>query len=134
MSDDRQESGQRLVPYLIYQDGRAAIDFLCRAFGFEESERHEMPDGRLGHAELEYEGHRLMLASEYPELGLVSPRRKSEYHAQLVCYVDDLDAHHQRAKDAGATIISEPDVQYGERTYRAADLEGVRWIFTERGE
>jgi uncharacterized glyoxalase superfamily protein PhnB len=44
--------------------------------------------------------------------------------------VDDVDAHFRRALAAGATVIDQPaDQEYGERTYRATDVEGHRWIF-----
>lgn len=122
---------QRIIPYLAYQDAPAAIEFLCKAFGFEERYRLPMPDGRLGHAELAYGDSIVMLASAYPEMGFHSPRELSgRLHAQIACYVDDVDAHHARAKAAGATIMAEPEDQfYGDRTYRAVDSEGNRWSF-----
>lgn len=127
------DHAQRLVPMLVYKDAPAAIDFLCRAFGFEERYRLPMPDGRLGHAELEFQGHVVALASEYGEMGLESPRDLPTRHVQLNCYVDDVDAHYARAAAAGATIL-EPvtDQFYGDRNYRAVDCEGHRWIFSQR--
>jgi uncharacterized glyoxalase superfamily protein PhnB len=54
----------------------------------------------------------------------------SGIHTQLYCGVDNVDAHYEKARAAGATIIAEPaDQPYGERTYRALDPEGHRWIF-----
>jgi len=121
---------QRVVPYLGYVDAPKAIQFLCEAFGFEEKFRYPMEDGRIGHAELTYGGSvSLMLASTYPEIGLVSPQNLEGVHAQVKCLVDDVDAHYERARDAGATILSEPKDNYGERGYRAVDPEGHRWMF-----
>jgi len=121
---------QRIIPYLVYQDAPAAIEFLCKTFGFEERYRLPMQDGRLGHAELSYQGNVLMLASVYPEMGLASPRELPALHASIVCYVDDVDGHHAQAKAAGATITAEPEDQfYGDRTYRAVDCEGNHWSF-----
>jgi PhnB protein len=121
---------QRVVPYLTYRDAPAALAFLCKAFGFEEQFRLPMPDGRIGHAEIGYQGNRVMLASAYPEMGLHSPQDLAGLHGQVLCYVDDVDAHHARAREAGATIEGEPEDQfYGDRNYRALDLEGHRWIF-----
>ena len=126
-----QKRTQRTVPYLGYVDAPKAIDFLCKAFGFEETLRYPMDDGRIGHAELAYDGEVvLMLASTYPEFGLVSPRSLEGVHAQVKCHVDDVDAHYERAKAEGATIASEPKQAYGERGYRAVDLEGHRWMFS----
>lgn len=121
---------QRIAPMLVYEDAPAAIEFLCRAFGFEERFRLPMEDGRIGHAELVYGGDRIMLASVYGEMGLASPRDLPALHCQIHCSVDDVDAHCDRARAAGATIAAEPaDQPHGHRVYRALDPEGTRWIF-----
>jgi uncharacterized glyoxalase superfamily protein PhnB len=119
---------QRIFPYLSYADAPAAIDFLCRAFGFEERMRHPMPDGRIGHAELEFGGPVVMLASSFEGFG-DSPLHLPDVHGQLLCIVDDVDAHFARAKAGGATLTSEPCDDHGMRRYRAMDPEGHRWIF-----
>jgi len=120
----------RIVPMLAYADASAAIDFLCKAFGFVQNMRLDMPDGRIGHAELSYGGAVVSLASVYPEIGMASPKDLPALHGQVQCYVDDVDAHHAQAKAAGATIAAPPEDQfYGDRVYRAIDPEGHRWIF-----
>ena len=68
---------QRFVPMLVYKDAPRAIEFLCDAFGFKENSRLDMPEARVGHAELEYMGHTVTLSSEYEEMGLVSPQSLS---------------------------------------------------------
>ncbi len=124
---------QRIIPYLAYADAPAAIAFLCKAFGFEEKFRYPMDDGRIGHAELTCDGNALFLASLWPEMGHMSPRDLPGVHSQLYCWVDDLEAHHERARAAGATIATPPaDSGHGERTYRAVDPEGHRWIFATK--
>ena len=124
---------QRIVPALSYDDAPAMIEFLCRAFGFEERFRLDMPDGSVGHASLVYGGEEVTLASAYPEGGLGGPSRLPHLHANVMVYVDDVDdvdAHYARAAAEGATILQEPEDQfYGDRTYRAADPEGGRWWF-----
>jgi PhnB protein len=121
---------QRLIPMLAYRDAPAAIEFLCKAFGFAERYRLAMDDGRVGHAELGYQDNVVMLASVYGELGFASPQDLAGVHAQILCYVDDVDAHYRRALAAGATLVGEPtDQPYGDRSYRALDPEGGRWIF-----
>ena len=121
---------QRFTPMLAYADARAALDFLARAFGFEERFRMDMPDGTVGHAEIGLGDEVVMLASEWQAGGVVSPLSLPALHAQIFVRVDDVDAHHERARAAGATIAAEPaDQEYGERTYRAIDPEGHRWIF-----
>lgn len=119
---------QRVIPYLSYADAPAAIAFLCKAFGFEERSRYPMPDGRIGHAELGYQDNVLMLASAYEGFG-ESPLRLPAVHAQVYCFVDDVDRHFARAREAGATIAAEPRNDHGTRFYRAVDPEGHRWIF-----
>jgi len=121
---------QRIVPMLSYADAAAAIEFLTRAFGFEERFRMAMPDGSVGHAELALGDAAVMLASEWPAGGVVSPKRLPFVHSQLYVQVEDVDAHFARARSEGATIATEPgDQDYGERSYRAIDPEGQRWIF-----
>ncbi len=124
------EGMPRITPRLVYDEAQAAIDFLGRAFGFRVRERLDMKDGRVGHAELELEGGIISLSSVWPEMGLASPRDLAGVHTQVHCFVDDVDAHHARARAAGATIVSEPAEEFhGARLYRAIDLEGHRWIF-----
>ena len=120
----------RIVPMLVYDDAPGAIEFLQKAFGFEEQYRLDMPDGRIGHAELRLGDGVVTLASTYRELGLSAAKDLPALHCQLLVYVDDVDAHHARAFAAGATILGEPaDQDYGDRNYRAIDPEGQRWIF-----
>ena len=46
---------QTITPYLLYEDGEAAIEFLTRTFGFREVDRTIGGAGGL-HAELEVPG------------------------------------------------------------------------------
>ena len=126
-------SVQRVIPYLIYADAPAAIAFLCRAFGFKKLLSMPMEDGRIGHAELAHEDNVIMLASSFDEMGLRSPKKLAAHHSLVTCLVDDVDGHHARAREEGATIVGEPQDQHGGRMYRAADPEGHRWIFTTPG-
>lgn len=121
---------QTIIPYLAYEDAPAALAFLCEAFGFEERFRMAMPDGRIGHAEIALGDSVLFLASLWKEVGNMSPKDLPGVHCQLYCCVDDVDQHFRRARERGATVINEPSDQgHGERTYRALDFEGHRWIF-----
>jgi len=119
---------QRVIPYLIYADAARAIDYLRDVFGFKEELRYPMDDGRVGHAELSYDGNLIYLASEFEGFG-VSPKRLPDTHCGLYWLVDDVDAHFARTRDAGATIVSEPVDAHGMRIYRALDAEGHRWTF-----
>ena len=121
---------QRIVPSLAYEDAPAAITFLCNAFGFAEVFRYPMPDGRVGHAELSYEGNVVTLASVYEGFG-ETPLKLPATSCTLWCFVDDVAAHHARALAAGATISSDVVEDHGLRFYRASDPEGHRWVFAQ---
>ena len=121
---------QRIFPMLAYRDAPAALEFLTTAFGFEETMRMEGENGTIAHAELEMGGQRLMLATAWRDAGMAPPKELAGIASQLMVQVDDVDAHFRRALEAGATVIDQPaDQEYGERTYRATDPEGHRWIF-----
>lgn len=133
MTDGSPEITQRIVPALSYDDASAMIEFLCRAFGFEQRFRLDMPDGSVGHASLTMDGAEITLASAYPEGGLGGPASLPHLHASMMVYVEDVDAHFARAQSEGARILQEPEDQfYGDRVYRAADPEGGHWWFHER--
>lgn len=135
---------QRIVPMIAYEDAAAAIDWLVQAFGFEErGERYVMDDGTIGHAELQIGGERVMLAT--PNRDYQSPkthRRSCAAAARwldnpwvvdgLLVLVDDLDAHHARALEAGANVIRHPEEGRDGRLYTAEDLEGHRWMFQQQ--
>ncbi len=110
-----------ISPIIPYRDLRAAIDFLCDAFGFERHALHEGPDGQLEHVELK-SGDDVIMPTD--------TQRGAAGHAQVYVVVEDADTHHDRAKAAGARITIElPDTSYGSRDYAAEDLEGNRWYF-----
>jgi uncharacterized glyoxalase superfamily protein PhnB len=133
--------GPRVIPFINYEDGVAALDWLARAFGFRERTRMLDGEGRLAHGELELDGGLIMLASTP---GYVSPNRLaslSEPWRQALdnpyvidgtlVYVDDIDGHFERAKAAGARILSPVEDSEHGRRYRVADLEGHRWMFMQ---
>src|SRR6476661_7482534 len=122
MPDNISHERQRIFPMLAYNDAPAAIEFLCSAFGFTERERMNMPDGKVGHAEIVLHGNVVMLATTWKEGGLASPQDIPGVPSQLMCDVDDVDGHYRRAVDAGAIVIAAPEDQpYGMRMYRAMD-------------
>jgi uncharacterized glyoxalase superfamily protein PhnB len=116
-----------IAPYLYYEDGRAAADWLCRAFGFELRSTVEQ-DGRVTHAELALGDASVFLGE--PGDGYRNPTHLGASTAGVHVYVDDVDAHYAIAREAGATIAMEPtDQEYGDRRYDCADLEGHTWFF-----
>jgi PhnB protein len=119
---------QKVIPYLLYEDVAAAIDWLSEAFGFREELRYVEPDGRISHAEVRVDDAAIMLGG--PGSGYQNPRHTGHVSQLVVVQVDDADAHYERAKAAGATILAEPaDQPYGDRAYRVEDPEGHHWSF-----
>ena len=120
----------RITPYLYYRDVAAALDWLTRAFGLRERTRMAMPDGSVGHAEMEYADGVLMLGcpgADYRNPGALGASTQSLY-----VYVEDVDAHFRHAREAGAEILDEPaDQFYGDRRYGAVDPEGHVWYFAQ---
>lgn len=124
---------QRVIPCLLYGDAAGAIAFLCRAFGFEERLRLDHEGGAVLHAELAVGDNVLRLATARPEEDQRAPPELPGLPCSVVVYVDDVDAHCARAREAGATIECEPEDSFGgERAYRARDPEGHRWQFVTR--
>lgn len=133
-----------VIPMFAYADGPAAMDWLVRVFGFRERERRVSPEGRLEHGELDT-GHGIIFAAtpsphyQAPKQhreGCEAARRWSEvpYIVDgVLVFVDDLEAHFERARDGGATILSPLEDSHDGRRYRAEDVEGHRWMFMQKG-
>ncbi|MFY9607859.1 MAG: VOC family protein, partial [Blastocatellia bacterium] len=132
-----------VVPFLTYEDGIAALEWLSEVFGFTETARFTSSDGRLSHGEMSIGDGLIMLAS--PSLDYEGPKRhrdNCEIAASwsalpwiidgVLVYVEDVDEHYARAKAAGAVILSEPEDGPPARRYRVEDLEGHRWMFMAR--
>ena len=118
-------------PSVNYQDDRAALEWLAKAFGFETSLIVTDDTGKIVHAEMKFEGAPITIAREWSDIARspksLGGKNTQQVHVQLK---GDVDAHCARAKAAGATIVQEPSDQfYGDRTYRALDLEGHLWTF-----
>lgn len=120
-----------MVPAITYRDPLAALDWLEQAFGFERSMVITTPDGSLAHAEMRFGAGLLYVGSEWADF-VASPAALDGRNSQVVHVLlpGDIDSHCARARAAGAAILQEPTDQfYGDRTYRARDLEGHVWVF-----
>jgi uncharacterized glyoxalase superfamily protein PhnB len=121
---------------LIYRDPKAALGWLERAFGFEVTMAIDGPPEapEMCHYEMAYEGHgRIMIGGQWTDQmrspASLSGQSTCVVHVQLPAAVD---RHCERARAEGAVIVAEPSDQfYGDRTYRAQDLEGHLWTFSE---
>ena len=138
--------GQRIVPFLGYEDAAGAIEWLEQAFGFREDRAARVEEsGTITHAELELDGATIYLSTPS---GYASPKtlraesetaRRAYDNAWVIdghfVEVDDVDAHYERAVAGGATILREPEEPgIGLRIYTAEDPEGHRWMFGQRLE
>jgi uncharacterized glyoxalase superfamily protein PhnB len=126
---------------LSYEDVAGAAEWLVRAFGFSEAERFEH-EGEVVHVTLRLGSGAVMLGK--PGDTYVNPRRLRElstdaarmYEVPWVvdgvwAAVDDVDAHRERARAAGATLLSEIEDGPDGRLYRVEDPEGHRWMFAQ---
>jgi uncharacterized glyoxalase superfamily protein PhnB len=131
-----------VIPMIAYEhpsEGHA----LATAFGFTERARMTTPEGRLSHGEMEAGDGLIMLATPSPDYEGPKKHREGCEQARkwssvpyiidgVLVYVADAGAHYERARRAGAHILS--DVEDGEngKRYRVEDLEGHLWMFMER--
>jgi PhnB protein len=124
-----------ITPYLIVRGGATAIEFYKKAFGATETYRLAQPDGRIGHAELRVGDSVLMLADEFPEMGVRSPATLGGTPLSLLLYVADVDAAAARAVAAGAKEKRPvKDQFYGDRSGTFEDPFGHLWTIATRKE
>jgi PhnB protein len=137
------ETTQGVIPMIAYEDGVAAMDWLARAFGFIEHRRMLATDGTLAHGEMQAGSGIIMLAAPTPDYENPHTHREHCDRARrwsavpwvidgVLVFVDDIDTHFQRAKAAGATILSELESGGPGRRYRTEDFAGHRWMFLQR--
>lgn len=120
-----------VVPAVVYKDAMGAFEWLQQAFGFEPAMLITDPDGKLAHSEMVFGDGWIMVGSEWSEdhrsPASIGGKCSQTVHLEVSA---DIDGHCERARAAGAQIIAEPaDQFYGDRTYRAKDLEGHIWTF-----
>src|ERR1700680_3610285 len=117
-----------VIPYIFYRNVPAALDWLTRAFGFTEEMRHGTQSGM--HAQMTLDGRRIMMGQGSRDWRMQSARETGVATMGIFVYLADVDAHYDRARDAGAEIVHAPhDEPYG-RPYTARDLDGHPWFFT----
>jgi uncharacterized glyoxalase superfamily protein PhnB len=119
-----------VLPHVIYENVADALTWLTNTFGFTEHFRYGAPGGPVQGAQMYLGGAWIMLASARP--GWSSPRLVGHGTQSLTVFVDDVDAHFERAKSAGAKIVEElHETSYGEQQYGVEDLEGHHWLFAK---
>lgn len=130
-----QENKQVLTPYLVCKGAAKAIEFYSAVFGAKELFRLQDPQKKIGHAELDFAGTRLMLADEHPDFGALSPTTIGGTPVNLHLYVADVDAVIARAERQGATVLrAAKDEFFGDRAGVIADPFGHKWRLATRKE
>ncbi len=121
-----------IIPTLRYRDAMAAIEFLCDAFGFERMV--VLADqGVVEHAQLVHGTGMVMIGSDRDDAfgsQITTAAESDRPTGAIYVIVDDVAAHAERARAAGATITMELESQdYGGSSYSCTDLEGNVWSF-----
>lgn len=114
-----------------YADPNSAVDWLCKAFGFEQVEVHHDENGVVGHAELSFGAGRIMVSGPR-DAGWLGGAAAEPLASPISLYlvVDDPVAHHDRAVAEGATVVRGLEhMDYGSHEYSARDLDGNLWSF-----
>lgn len=121
-----------VIPALRYRNAPAAIDWLCRVFGFTRHAVYENPDGSIAHAELALDGGMVMLGSSRDDDSgrrFRSPDQAGDIETRSAyIVVADADAVYARAQAAGAVFLRPiQDMEYGSREFTVKDPEGHSW-------
>jgi len=128
--------GYRAVtPYLTVHDGNAAIEFYTKVLGAKERMRMPNPEGKIGHAELEFGDCVVMLSDEMPEMGALSPKTIGGSPVGLNVYVTNSDEVVKEAAAAGAQVLRPVEDQfYGDRGGLIQDPFGHKWFVSTHVE
>jgi len=119
-----------VLPHVTYRNVAEASAWLTRAFGFTEHYRYGDEDGQPSGAQMRLGDAWIMLGSTRRDT--VTPLQAGHWTQSLTVFVDDVDAHFERAKAAGARIVEDlNETIYGERQYGVEDLDGHRWLFSK---
>jgi PhnB protein len=123
------------TPYLVVKGGAKAIEFYKVAFNATELLRLEMPNQRIGHAEIKIGDSIIMLADEFPEMGVKGPEAFGGTPVSILLYVKDVDAMTKQAVAAGAKVERPvKDQFYGDRSGVVVDPFGHKWSIATHTE
>src|SRR4051812_9125790 len=109
----------RISASIHYEKAAEAIDWLCKAFGFEVQLRVDGENGRVEHSQLvigKGADGLIMVGDQKGQAFRKSPKQSDGVNTQqLMVFVDDVEAHCKRAREAGAVISKEPTTtDYGD--------------------
>jgi uncharacterized glyoxalase superfamily protein PhnB len=127
---NRSVPADSMLAHLVYQDVAGALAWLTATLGFTEHYRYGEPSGPVQGAQIHLGAAWIMLKSA--RAGAASPAQAGYWTQSLTVFVDDVDAHFERTKSAGAKIVEDlHETIYGERQYGVEDLEGHHWLISQ---
>jgi len=130
MLKNRSVPTNTVLPHILYRDVAEAIVWLKRVFGFREHYHYGRAEGLISGAQMHL-GDAWMMLKRAPE-GCSVPAELGYGTQSLTVFVGDIEAHFQRTKSAGATIVEDlHETIYGERQYGVIDLDGHHWLFSQ---
>src|SRR6266508_6025850 len=116
MADAKAAAEHTITPHIVVRDAARAADWYVQALGAEERGRIPVPNGRYMQIELRWGDSAVMIADEFPEMGVLSPLSIGGQYGALAIHTDDVEALWQRAVEAGAEIfLPLQDVFWGDR-------------------
>lgn len=117
-----------ITPYLVCQNASDAMDFYAEHFGAQERYRLAMPSGVIAHAEMSVGDSMVMIADEFPEMGILSPQSLGGSPVSLSIYVGDVDAVFLAVLAAGGEELQPVAEQFhGDRAGKLKDPFGHIW-------
>jgi uncharacterized glyoxalase superfamily protein PhnB len=126
-----------IIPCLSYKDAPAAIEWLCKAFGFQKKMVVPAGENKIAHAQLTIGDSMIMINStgmetEFSKL-IKTPSEVSGVVTQttyVILSAEEIDAHYENAKSNGAKIIQQlAEQDYGGKNFSCYDIEGHLWSF-----
>jgi PhnB protein len=134
MSEATRASNTRhtITVHLVCRDAARAAAWYVQALGADERGRVPVPDGRFMQIELRFGDSTVMIADEFPEMGVVSPLTVGGVYSTLSIHTDDVDALWQRALEAGAEV-SQPlqEMFWGDHHGEIIDPFGHKWALAQ---
>jgi PhnB protein len=117
-----------ITPHIVVSDAEEAAQWYAKAFGAEARNAIRLPGGKVMTVEVWLGDSAVMVGSEFPDMGIVSPPTLGGTATVLQIYTDDVDSLWERALDAGAEVHHPlGDVVWGDRHGQITDPYGHRW-------
>jgi PhnB protein len=121
-----------ITVHLVVRGADRAANWYVQALGAEERGRVSVPDGRFMQIELRFGDSTVMIADEFPEMGVVSPLTVGGVYSTLSIHTDDVEALWERAVQAGAEVVQPlQDMFWGDRHGEIIDPFGHKWALAQ---